>query len=198
MSHHHLEIEYKTLLSPSEYQRLLTEFSGVLPIHQTNYYIDTPQFDLRQKRLSLRIRTLSNHAELTLKVPQDIGAQEYNQPLGLQEAHALVKDFQLPDGDIARYLQSLPLSLEPLQVWGSLLTTRYEKQTSIGLMALDKNHYANQIDYELEVEVHQPEEGKVAFDHYLKRKGITYKYARSKIVRAAQQLTNSPASRTVN
>ena len=37
----HLEIEYKTLLTKSEYNRLLSEFSDVTPIYQTNYYIDT-------------------------------------------------------------------------------------------------------------------------------------------------------------
>ena len=54
----HLEIEFKTLLTKDEYNRLAMLFSHVTPVTQTNYYIDTPQSDMRSKKLSLRIRTL--------------------------------------------------------------------------------------------------------------------------------------------
>lgn len=40
------------------------------------------------------------------------------------------------------------------------MTKRYEKQTSIGLMALDENDYVGQKDYELEVEVTDADAGK--------------------------------------
>lgn len=50
----HLEIEYKTLLTKDEYNRLAVLFSHVTPVTQTNYYIDTPQGDMRNKRLSDR------------------------------------------------------------------------------------------------------------------------------------------------
>lgn len=63
----HLEIEYKTLLTKSEYKRLLTDFSDVSPILQTNHYIDTPDLDMKNHRFSLRIRTFEDSAELTLK-----------------------------------------------------------------------------------------------------------------------------------
>ena len=42
----HLEIEYKTLLTKDEYNRLAMLFSHVTPVTQTNYYIDTPQSDM--------------------------------------------------------------------------------------------------------------------------------------------------------
>lgn len=45
----HLEIEYKTLLTKDEYNRLAMLFSHVTPVTQTNYYIDTPQSDMRNK-----------------------------------------------------------------------------------------------------------------------------------------------------
>ena len=60
----HLEIEYKTLLTKDEYNRLAMLFSHVTPVTQTNYYIDTPQSDMRSKKLSLRIRTLPTHGVL--------------------------------------------------------------------------------------------------------------------------------------
>lgn len=183
----HLEIEYKTLLSKSEYNRLLPDFSDVSPIYQTNYYIDTPAFDLKANRLSLRIRTLEHHAELTLKIPQEIGNQEYNQLLTDKEAQKLIHNFQLPAGEIATIISKTTVPVDQLAVWGHLSTKRYEKETSIGLMALDENDYAGKKDYELEVEVAEAEEGRILFDEYLKKKSIHFKYASSKVARTAAQ-----------
>lgn len=166
----HLEIEYKTLLTKSEYKRLLPDFSDVNPVFQTNHYIDTPDFDLKNNRLSLRIRTFEEMAELTLKIPQEIGNQEYNQALDIQTARALLTQFQLPTGQIADIISITAIPLNRLAVWGSLTTERYEKETSIGLMALDKNDYLDQTDYELEVEVTDADEGKILFDEFLKKK----------------------------
>ena len=53
----HLEIEMKTLLSKEEYQRLQGKFSEITPITQKNYYLDTPDFYLRQHKIAMRIRT---------------------------------------------------------------------------------------------------------------------------------------------
>lgn len=46
----HLEIELKTLLKKDEYNRLKDQFTGVTPVLQTNYYIDTPDFELRERK----------------------------------------------------------------------------------------------------------------------------------------------------
>lgn len=43
----HLEIELKTLLKKDEYNRLKGQFTDVTPVLQKNYYIDTPDFELR-------------------------------------------------------------------------------------------------------------------------------------------------------
>ena len=74
-----LEIELKTLLKKDDYNHLKKQFAHISPIHQKNYYIDTPDFQLREKKVAMRIRALSDCAELTLKVPQTIGNMEYNQ-----------------------------------------------------------------------------------------------------------------------
>lgn len=92
----HLEIEYKTLLTKDEYNRLAVLFSHVTPVTQTNYYIDTPQGDMRNKRLSLRIRTLPTHGELTLKIPEKVGNMEYNVTMDCSEAKAMTKSLDFP------------------------------------------------------------------------------------------------------
>ena len=89
----HLEIEYKTLLTKSEYLRLLPDFADVQPVMQTNHYIDTPDLDMKSNRFSLRIRTFEDMAELTLKIPQEIGNQEYNQALDIDTARQLLTNF---------------------------------------------------------------------------------------------------------
>ena len=105
----HLEIEYKTLLTKDEYNRLAVLFSHVTPVTQTNYYIDTPQGDMRNKRLSLRIRTLPTHGELTLKIPEKVGNMEYNVTMDCSEAKAMTKSLDFPECQIKSILLELSL-----------------------------------------------------------------------------------------
>lgn len=184
----HLEIEYKTLLTSEEYDKLLKQFETTDPIYQTNYYIDTPKNDVRKHRFSLRIRTFHHSAELTLKIPQEVGNCEYNQPLDSEEACELIRQFRLPAGDIYTILSKTNIPLHDLYVWGNLQTMRYEKMSKIGLMALDKNTYGNQTDYELEVEVSDAEKGKKDFECYLNENNLIFKYASSKVARTAVAL----------
>lgn len=188
MKKNHLEIEYKTLLTETEFTYLLDDFSEVKPVSQINYYIDTPELDMKKNRMSLRIRTFDEQAELTLKIPQEIGNHEYNQSLSFTEAQELIENFSLPDGEICQLIVQTSVPVQKLAVWGQLSTIRYEKETPIGLMALDENRYADQHDYELEVEVTDPDSGKIAFHDYLNSKGVRFKYASSKVARTANSL----------
>lgn len=186
-----LEIEYKTLLTEEEYTTLLPDFKEISPVEQTNYYIDSPDGAIKKARMSLRIRTFATAAEMTLKIPQTVGNLEYNQDLPLASSQALLTNFTLPDGQIKDLLTEASIATENLTILGSLTTLRYEMETEIGLMALDKNTYADQLDYELEVEVTDAQEGKENFDNYLTQKGIHFKYARSKVARFAATLSSS-------
>jgi uncharacterized protein YjbK len=188
-----LEIEYKTLLSLAEYDQLSKRFSHVKPIQQTNYYFDTPDFKLRENKLALRIRRLTNRGEMTLKIPQKIGNLEYNSPLTLEEAKALLALTTLPEThlkiqEILDLLCKFSINVTDIGLLGTLTTTRLEYQTKIGLMALDKNNYSGKIDYELELEVGQPETGEADFKHFLKQNHVQYRYAKSKVVRFLKTL----------
>ena len=184
----HLEIEYKTLLTKNEYQQLLPLFSDITATKQTNYYIDTADFSIRDAKMALRIRTFETRAELTLKIPQQVGNMEYNQFLTLEESHTLINTCVLPEGEIHTLLTQAAINLEKLKILGSLTTIRYEKETTIGLMALDENHYFDKTDYELELEVIDAEMGKEQFDYFLQAHHIHYKYAKPKVARFAQNL----------
>lgn len=183
-----LEIEYKTLLNIDEFQRLDSLYQHIKPIQQTNYYIDTRAFSLRSKKLSLRVRTYPDRAELTLKIPQEVGNLEYNQDLTIETARAFKQAIELPDGTIKDKLLVAGVILDELEVLGNLTTRRREVQLDIGLLAIDSNRYANITDYELELEVTDPEQGKADFDAFLDKHHISFKYAKSKVARFAATL----------
>ena len=160
----HLEIEYKTLLTKDEFNRLNSQLSHVTPVTQTNYYFDSDNFDMKAHRMSLRIRTLPNRAEITLKIPKEVGNLEYNYDLSVADAKEIIKSGQFPEVDFLKLIED------------------------IGLMALDSNQYADIKDYELELEVENAEKGKKDFDNFLAQHDIDFKYAKSKVARFSATL----------
>ena len=184
----HLEIEMKTLLTEEEYHQLQANFSEILPITQKNYYLDMPDFYLRQNKIAMRIRTFEDSAELTIKIPQTIGNMEYNQALSLEETTKCLESGKLPQGMILDELLSRGILPRDWTVLGCLTTIRYEKETSIGLMALDQSHYFDIVDYELELEVENGDQGKLDFKDFLEANGIDYQKAPSKLVRFIENM----------
>ena len=183
----HLEIEYKTLLDKEEYQSLLPLFADTELVVQTNHYIDTPDQHIRKKKMALRVRTFTDQAELTLKVPEAVGHFEYNQNLSPEETDAILQHQQLPDGEIKNLLITKEIPVEQLAVWGSLTTERFEKETAAGLVALDHSLYLDTEDYELEIEVETAEQEE-KFHQFMTDHGIVYKAAKNKIARLAERL----------
>ena len=179
----HLEIELKTLLKKEDYIKLKEYFSDITPITQNNYYLDTCDYKLRSNKIAMRIRTFEDSAELTIKIPQDVGNMEYNQKLTLPEAEHYLEKQILPQGMVMEKLAEIGIESHDWFVLGCLATIRYEMETSIGLMALDESHYFDQTDYELELEVTDCEQGKVDFQQFLSENGITYQKAPSKLIR---------------
>lgn len=186
----HLEIEFKTLLTKEEYHSLEDFFKDQPPIQQTNHYIDTPDQAIRNHKMALRIRTLADRAELTLKVPQEAGHFEYNQALTFDQVEAFLSKKKLPQGEIANFLTDLGIPLAALDVWGSLETERREKKIPKGLLAFDRSRYNSIEDYELEMEVDAASD-ETYFHEFLKEKQIEYKPAKSKVARLAQSLLKS-------
>ena len=188
-----LEIEYKTLLSLSEFDQLGKRFSHIAPVRQTNHYFDTPDLQLRGNKLSLRIRTFDDAAEMTLKIPQKVGNLEHNITLTSEEAYAILGTKALPQNciniqSILDLLKGYAIDLSAIRVLGALTTTRWEYETAIGLMALDKNEYSGKVDYELELEVADAPSGEKNFNHFLTDNQIEYRYARSKVVRFLESI----------
>ena len=179
----HLEIELKTLLKKEDYIKLKEYFSDITPITQNNYYIDTCDYKLRSNKIAMRIRTFEDSAELTIKIPQDVGNMEYNQELSLEEAGNAIDQALIPDGLVLQELKNRGIQIIDWLVLGCLTTVRYEKETDIGLMALDESLYFDVTDYELELEVADEAKGTIDFIAFLEKNHIEYQKAASKLVR---------------
>ncbi|MDR0299617.1 MAG: CYTH domain-containing protein [Streptococcaceae bacterium] len=184
----HLEIEYKSLLSMPEYEQLMKLFSHIKPVSQTNFYFDTEDLKLRENRLALRIRCFATSAEMTLKVPQEVGNIEHNIDIPLNEAKSMIENKSLSKclqniSSIRDIIEDHGLIFDNITCIGSLKTTRREYQIPIGLVALDYNEYLGTSDYELELEVEDNTQGQKDFNDFLEKNGIEFRYARSKVVR---------------
>ena len=101
----HLEIEFKTMLTKEEHDRLLQFFADISPISQTNHYIDSDQQSIRHAHMAFRVRTFNRReAELTLKIPQEVGALELNQNLTPEETENILQNNIFPAGEILETL----------------------------------------------------------------------------------------------
>ncbi|WYK02368.1 hypothetical protein A5821_003511 [Enterococcus sp. 7F3_DIV0205] len=161
-----LEIEFKTLLSIEEFSRTVDYFQLKEKqfFTQTNYYFDSADFQLKEKHIGLRVRTLSNNAEITLKIPEEVGLLEINDTISIDEAQHIVASATLPNsGNVYNRLTTLGINKNDLRLIGSLTTKRAEIKLPQGLLALDESWYNEQHDFELELEVDDPYNGKADF-----------------------------------
>jgi len=161
-----LEIEFKTLLSIEEFSRVVDyfQFKEEQFFTQINYYFDSADFQLRKRRLGLRVRVLSDNAEITLKIPEKVGLLEINDTLSVDEAKAIVESATLPTiGNVYNKLNQLGIDQSDLRLIGSLTTKRAEIKLPQGLLALDESWYNEQHDFELELEVNDATNGKKDF-----------------------------------
>ncbi|WP_163652344.1 CYTH domain-containing protein [Listeria sp. PSOL-1] len=180
-----LEIEFRNMLTASEYEKLTTDFNIKADdyFEQINYYFDTPAFALKNRQSALRIRKIKNNDQLTLKTPEGNGLLETTQILGADQTDAILKGANIPIGKVREQLAKLSVSYEDLILFGSLKTIRSEIEYKKGLLVFDKNFYGNVVDYNLEYEVPDYEKGKSIFSELLENYSITEIPAPNKIER---------------
>ncbi|MGX7263193.1 CYTH domain-containing protein [Enterococcus crotali] len=181
-----IEIEFKTLLSIEDFSRT-TDYFQLNENHfftQVNYYFDSADFQLKKRHIGLRVRILSNNAEITLKIPEKVGLLEINDALSVSEAQHIVDSAALPDyGNVYSRLVDLGINTHDLRLIGSLTTKRAEIKLPQGLLALDESWYNKQHDFELELEVQNALNGKADFLSLLETLNIKESPAPNKIQR---------------
>ena len=101
-----IEIEAKVLIDEKSYQKVKEHYKKYVTSQytQTNYYIDTTDFELRNKGIGLRIREKNNKYELTLKTPLSEGLLEKTDPI-TQEQFLDLKDKNIfPETNIKTFI----------------------------------------------------------------------------------------------
>lgn len=184
-----MEIEFKTLLTKQEFETLLATYhlTEKESYWQKNTYFDTKKQTLKENQMGLRIREFQNHAEQTLKVPFENGKLEITDPLTLEKLPFLYETQSIAaPSSIAEKLAQLNITLQDLEILGTLTTTRFELELPIGLLALDHSTYYGKQDYELELEVTDYHQGKKDFEHFLTTHQLSYKKTENKILRMLQ------------
>jgi len=182
------EIEFKTLLTKDDYNRIVQYYQlQDKDFHtQKNCYFDTSDQKLASKHCGLRIRQLATYGELTLKTPAKVGLLETTDQLSVEQTEQLINQQKiLTNGHVAGKLAEYSITAKDLILFAELTTKRAEFPIDEGLLALDESWYANQHDYELELEVENSEKGKEDFKKLLAKFDITYSPAKNKIERAA-------------
>lgn len=178
------EIEFKQLLSKANYQDIYDKyFLDEKAFSQTNYYIDTLNFDLKSHQSALRIRVKNNAYEMTLKVPAEIGLLEYNFETNIEpKLNKQIESQDLPE-DILDQLLNMGIDIDSLIILGDLTTERIEKEIGGNLLVLDKNRYLGFEDFELEYEVDDYNEGLIQFKSILNQFNIKHEMPNNKVQR---------------
>lgn len=186
----HIEIEFKNLLTKSEYERLLKEFKIEKEnlFFQENHYFDTREFALKEKGSALRIRKKASCYELTLKQPAPVGLLETNQLLSEAEAMEALHYGKLPLGEITSLLTEADITCSEIKYFGSLATYRAEVKYKNGLLVFDYSKYLKKEDYELEYETDSYVEGERLFKELLQQYQIPKRDTDNKIRRFYNQL----------
>ncbi|MFJ5963771.1 CYTH domain-containing protein [Bacillus sp. NPDC093026] len=177
-----IEIELKQLLTKEEFEQLKQYFQlkDADFRTQTNYYFDTPQFDIKSHFAALRIREKNGHWVLTLKEPHEVGLLETHQEI---DPPPQLENFNIPEGEVAKRLKGLNIPKDQIVYFGSLETSRAEKMIKEGLIVLDHSRYLTVEDYELEFEVNDIDIGQAAFTQLLSQFHIPTRNTKNKVIR---------------
>lgn len=176
------EVQFKTLLTLEEYNRLIEKFKGSRSDNQTNHYFDTSRFSLKALGASLRVRERDNF-EITLKRKKGYNLQEITLPIS-EEIFLEVKNTGvLPDNEIKTELTPL-IGEQKLINFFSLSTERIYLHYKSGIIFIDKSEYLNSVDYELSYLGKKSNETKKEFIQLISELGIQYKKSEKKIKRA--------------
>ena len=176
-----LEIEYKVMINKDGFLKLKEVFSSFSKEYkeQINYYYDTKTFDLKQNKLSLRIRHIVNENSFiaTLKEKIKDGHLEH-------EYYVDGCDFNKMPKQIINILNEKNIATKDICLLGTLKTNRLEIKYKNGILCIDHNLYNENEDYEVEFECDNLKYGEKIVSDLLNENNIIFKKSKnSKIQR---------------
>lgn len=180
-----IEIEFKNLITEGEYHSLIDDlpFDINNRFTQTNYYFETDDFALRDHGSALRIRKKGDTWTATLKEPHEEGLLETHDTLTEDEVNEWLNGSPAPAPFIKNRLAALGVMFTDLQFRGALMTERMEIEYKDTLLVLDRSHYHNQTDFELELEAKEKQHGETIFTALLDQYNISKRQTPNKIQR---------------
>lgn len=173
------EIEFKTIISEENYHSLINKFILTDNIFlQTNHYFDTSDLKLSKHAIVLRIRQKGDRFfKLTLKSQQEDNAFESHILLTPEQAKEMIHNgFQTK-----AFFTDLD---ERVTFVASIDNYRASMPYQQGVMFIDRCEYCGTVDYELEYEVTNYEEGYHQFHLFLEQHVIKKVSTRRKSDRA--------------
>ena len=166
-----IEKEFKNLLTKDEYDELLSklQLNEKEAIQQTNIYFDTPDEQLKNQNMGLRIRLFEDSGELTLKSPiSEHEKLETTDQLSIEQATDMANRATVDlNGFVSKKLEEYSIKISDLKSIGQLSTLRYTFPGDGGMYFLDESYYQDQKDYELEFETDDVKNGKILFENIL-------------------------------
>ena len=179
-----LAVEFKTLLSKTEYLKLSKLYGDKQSNLQINYYFDTPRFTLKASEIGLRVRKRENvDYEITCKRKKGYVAHVLNEFITKEQFEEFLETGIIPSEAIRKDLEDI-IKGQTVVNYMTLETFRISFPYKSGRLCVDKCKYVDTIDHELIYECNVYEKGKKEFVETVKSLGITYKKADPKMKRA--------------
>lgn len=164
------------MLTLEQYEILMKDFiqiQGSVIFDQVNYYFDDEDLSLRDHHIVLRIRSINNNQyELTAKIKGDNGDTELNYPLSKEEVDTFISNPTFDDNLLKETIENV--TSKPVKLITSLETRRLECQKEDHLVVIDKNHYSDVTDYNLEIEASSIEDASKYILYYTSKYHLTY------------------------
>ena len=151
-----IEKETRTMISHEEYVSICSDIFKSNPyapyVSQTNYYLDTEDFELTSNVRMVRIRNIGFDYELTYKERGEDGDIEINEYIAPRYVHKYLKKGSLPHGEVYNAVAATGLSPKKLKVITSLYTRRLSVKYDDYLLVVDMNRYDDIEDFNIEIE----------------------------------------------
>lgn len=192
-----VEIESKILIDEKEYKKLAEKLPFNEPYLQTNWYIDSDDRILENGsiRTGMRIRNVNGEFILTLKAPLAEGKLEKDQYLSVTEAEKMIKENIFPEGEIKDFVSEyLDIDTSKLKTLAHMETERRRCAYGNVRLALDRNTYLGNTDYEFEVDADSIDHAEAAAKEILKGYKFTFnKLSKQRRCMAALETANKKA-----
>ena len=176
-----MEYEARVMIDENQYLAIsdfyLKNSKKYHELTNNNYYYDTPECEIINNNMMLRIRNVDgNKDEVTLKVKDINGDKEITREVDgiINYSESLFNQGLLND-EMLKKLEEKNINPQRINLLTSLFTNRIEVDEDGYILVIDKNQYCDVIDYNLEVESNSRENAKKYLLEICDKFNIEYK-----------------------